>query len=126
MRFVRSRKSYIFISFGLIIALFLFTHWRSYKILVEKSHEERVTHAKDNKLGSHDQLSGKMTQQNCSPESGLQTSAHCRKKDSTALAENITCPPLVLTMEYVTVVMDLMSGRNLQSEKMCYRNITLI
>ena len=45
--------------------------------------------------------------------------------DSTALVENITFPLLVSMMEYVTVVMDLMSGRNLQSEKMCYRNITL-
>ena len=32
--------------------------------------------------------------------------------DSTVLAENITCPLLVSMMEYVTVVMDLMSGRN--------------
>lgn len=99
MRFVRSRKSYIFISFGLIIALFLFTHWRSYKILVEKSHEERVTHAKDNKLGSHDQLSGKMTQQNCSPESGLQTSAHCRKKGE----DGIVCFfSAVMSVQYVS------------------------
>lgn len=80
MRFVRSRKSFIFLSFGFVILLFLVTHWRSYKLLVEKIHDERVTHDQNIKFGSHDQLSRKMTQQNCSPESGLQTSAHCKKK----------------------------------------------
>lgn len=83
MKFPRARKSYVLISFGFVIAIFLFTHWRSYKILVQNNNNRNSERVLDKKLESLQNLnerSSKINGKNCPPENGLQTSAHCAKK----------------------------------------------
>lgn len=70
------------VSFIFVIILFFFSHWRSYKILVQNNRERNSQRIQDKKKL---QANNEKTEQEgddlkCRSQNGLQTSAHCVNK----------------------------------------------
>lgn len=63
------------VSFGFVIILFFFSHWRSYKIIVQNTQERSPLLVQERSKVESDRKESK-----CRSESGLQMSAHCVNK----------------------------------------------
>lgn len=69
------------VSFVFVIILFFFSHWRSYKILVQNNHERNSRLQDTKKLVN--ERSYEETERDdlkCNSQNGLQTSEHCVNK----------------------------------------------
>lgn len=69
-------------SFVFVIILFFFSHWRSYKILVQNNHERNSELVQDTRKQVNERSSEETERDElkCRSQNGLQTSAHCVNK----------------------------------------------
>lgn len=80
MRFGRSRRCYLLISFGIVLILLFFSHWKTINIL-DESHEKTVLPVNEKELqkgGS--ETDEKANGNRCVLEDGVQTLGHCINK----------------------------------------------
>lgn len=79
MTFRRTRKFYLLASFTFVVILFFFSHWKSYKILVQNTHKprNRLLVQDSEQLDERSNLEAQRNDSKCRSESGVQTSAHC-------------------------------------------------
>ena len=83
MKFGRSRRFYILCSFGFVLILFFFSHWKTFKILeldqnvIDRNflHDQKIS-LRNSKSGG----GGDTGDARCSSEIGVQTSGHCMNK----------------------------------------------
>lgn len=85
MKFPRTRKFYVLVSFGFVIILFFFSHWRSYNILVHQNKNAHrtdyiVVQDTDVNLKQNSDRNKEIIDEKCRSENGLQTSVHCVNK----------------------------------------------
>lgn len=81
MKFPRTRRFYVLVSFVFVIILFLFSHWRSYKILVQNNHEKNSLLVQNTyKLSERGNEETEKDELKCRSQDGLQTSTHCVNK----------------------------------------------
>ena len=83
MTLPRTRKFYVLVSFGFVVILFFFSHWKSYKILVQNTHESsnRLVVQDSKQLDEErSNVESERNESKCTWEGGLQTSAHCVNK----------------------------------------------
>lgn len=82
MTLPRTRKCYVLVSFGFVVILFFFTHWKSYKILVQNTHgtSNRLVVQDSKQLDERSDVESERNESKCTSEGGLQTSAHCVNK----------------------------------------------
>lgn len=66
-------------SFVFVVILFFFSHWKSYKILVQNTHKprNRLFVQESKQLDERSNLEAQRNDSKCRSESGVQTSAHC-------------------------------------------------
>lgn len=80
MRFGRSRRCYLLISFGIVLILLFFSHWKTIKIL-DESHEKNVPPVNEKELQkSGSETDEKANGNKCVLEDGVQTLGHCINK----------------------------------------------
>lgn len=80
MRFGRSKRCYLLISFGIVLILFFFSHWKTIKIL-DESHEKTVLPVNEKELQkSGSETDEKANGNKCVSEDGVQTLGHCINK----------------------------------------------
>ena len=84
MKFGRSRKFYLLISFGFVLILFFFSHWKTFKIL-DQSNDKNFPLIQEMRSGRDE----KTREEKCSPENGVQTSGHCLNKGDNNFMNNL-------------------------------------
>lgn len=70
------------VSFIFVIILFFFSHWRSYKILVQNNRERnsQLIQGKKKLQEKNEETEHESDELKCRSQNGLQTSAHCVNK----------------------------------------------
>lgn len=83
MKFGRSRKFYILCSFGFVLTLFFFAHWKTFRTLELDQNVIDRNFLHDQKINLRNSKSGRggdTEDAKCSLEIGVQTSGHCMNK----------------------------------------------
>ena len=80
MKFGRSRKFYILFSFGFVLILFFFSHWRTFKILDQDNEKQSLFIQEMNLRKRESGNDEKTREEKCRSENGVQISGHCMNK----------------------------------------------
>lgn len=77
MKFNRSRKFYILCSFGVVLTVFFYSHWKTFKILDQNNKRIALVDQESRLANGEHERDEERRDEKCRLGNDVQTSAHC-------------------------------------------------